>query len=355
MINKKYIIVLVTFIVLISAFIIKYNYYFTPIYNHYFHKYNYQLPKDTENFIVAVEPAEYDTGIPKAFLNILKVAFPEYNIVISNKEKPHIIIKLFDNWENIQEINKTASWDAPYFTFSLERKQLSHGSYRRNGLPIVEFVSSEPTHEKQIYFPYVVWNTDDEYPHRKYYHNERKKFLAYISARCRPVRDNLFNKIKELKPSADALGKCPNGGEGVPGHWRDLHEVYKNYDFAFAMENHYGKGYITEKIFMAFKGGAIPIYWGDAKTLEEKLNFNPNAYINVNDFPNITEAAKYIVRLSETPEQIEKMRQEPIFKNNEVPDIFLINAGDLENPLIHEMAKKLRNNYLEEIRNNTID
>lgn len=37
----------------------------------------------------------------------------------------------------------------------------------------------------------------------------------------------------------------------------------KNYKFNICFENGSSPGYITEKLFQAYAGGCIPIYWGD--------------------------------------------------------------------------------------------
>jgi ribosomal protein S17E len=51
------------------------------------------------------------------------------------------------------------------------------------------------------------------------------------------------------------------------------------YRFSICCENKSSPGYCTEKIFMAFLAGAVPIYWGDP-TIE--TDFNKNAFINLN-------------------------------------------------------------------------
>ena len=103
---------------------------------------------------------------------------------------------------------------------------------------------------------------------------------------------------------------------------------------------------------MTFKGGAIPIYWGDDEVLEGELNFNPKAYINVNRFPNLDAVAEYVVQLSNDPAKLAQMRSEPIFKNGEMPDIFRINSDDINNPTTQEYGKILRERYFAEIARN---
>jgi hypothetical protein len=44
--------------------------------------------------------------------------------------------------------------------------------------------------------------------------------------------------------------------------------LYSNYQFCLVMENTATPGYITEKIFLAYLGGCIPIYWGTRQVFD---------------------------------------------------------------------------------------
>lgn len=358
--KRKSITIIISSILTISLIIfglaIHYKRYTIPLYNHYFHKYNYQLPEIGGDFVVNIEPPEHHEDLPKAHLNVLKAAFPEYNIVYDNNRKPHLIAQTLDNMPALLEANKNPRWDAPYFTFTGERTVIKPSWYRRSGIPILEFTTVTPQTDRQIYWPYMIWNKVGGAPERKYTQNDRKKFLAYISTNCQPIREELFAKIKEVEPSAEALGKCsnPSGKRIRGGDWSHLEDIYKDYTFAFAMENYDAPGYITEKLLLTLRGGTIPIYWGDADdTLGNILNFNPKAYINVKNFTNLDEVVKFLMDLNNDPEKIARMRAEPIFKNSKVPDIFYVSGNDLNNPEIQRVAKIMRTNYLEEIRRNS--
>ena len=106
------------------------------------------------------------------------------------------------------------------------------------------------------------------------------------------------------------------------------------------MENKQYPGYITEKILNVFKGGAIPIYWGDSKTVEKV--FNPKAYIDVSKFNSFEDAADYIVKLNNDPVALKKIQQEPMFKNNQMPDLLRV---DKDSPNIQKNAQLLRKKY----------
>lgn len=336
----------ITIIFIITAVYLKS--FWLPYYNHYFAAHNYTLPQNKgDDFVVNIEPYSPQAN-PLSFMrNLVEEAFPEYNVVFNNDLKPHLIIR--HNFKPSKD--EKHQWDAPYITVSGERYKLKTNRLRSHSIPFAEIVSSTPQNNKEIYIPFLVWyNTITE---REFTHNNRERFLAYTASNCIPFREKMFQAIKNQNPNAEALGKCSNPSKKpFPGNWQDLYKKYSEYNFALVMENHKHSGYVTEKIFIAFRAGAIPIYWGDTKTLEEVFNINPKAYINVNNFNNTEEVADFIVKLNNDKDKMAQMRAEPIFKNNQVPDIFFVSTTK-ENPIIKEGANKIRDLFLQEIKRNS--
>jgi hypothetical protein len=115
---------------------------------------------------------------------------------------------------------------------------------------------------------------------------------------------------------------------------------YSNYKFVIAMENKIDNGYITEKIINAFKSGAIPIYWGDSKIAKEL--FNEKAFVCVNDFEKLNDCADHIIELNNNQDKIIEMINEPVFKNNIIPDIFRIDDYDNPPPIYKKMSSKIK-------------
>eukprot|EP00756_Hemistasia_phaeocysticola_P022091 Hpha_TRINITY_DN15811_c2_g8::TRINITY_DN15811_c2_g8_i1::g.187522::m.187522 len=68
-------------------------------------------------------------------------------------------------------------------------------------------------------------------------------------------------------------------------------ELYRPYLMVIAFENAHLYNYVTEKIVNSFFAGSIPIFWGD-ETVERY--FNPKAYINAADFPDLFSLAEYV-------------------------------------------------------------
>lgn len=314
--------------------------YIEPYYHASFTHYDYRYPEPGQDFVLGVEP--HDTPVPTFILNIVKLAFPDRKVVISNDRQPHLILRSEHIKPAVSRSPEYERWNAPYVSFSQEHWTIAKRRYRKNAPPLAEFVSSVTKQKRELYFPFVAWCGLN--PERIYADNKvRTKFLAYIASNCIKQREKLFALIKERKDSAEALGRCSNPNKTkCPGGWGELDDVYAHYDFGFAMENHQVPGYITEKIINVFRGGAIPIYWGDSETV--KNYFNPKAYIDVGEFDSLEKAADYIVQLSQDKKAIEHMRQEPIFKDNRVPNIFGINT-DPHHPLLKQAAEFIRAEY----------
>lgn len=338
------------FLLLIVLFSIIYStkLHWEPYYNNLFTKYEYFHPAKGEDFVIGIEPFDYSH--PPQFLhNILEIAFPDNKIIYSNNKKPNLIIRS----EHIKTYQVKAKeyqkYNAPYITISSERYSIKPKRFRRNGLPIAEIVSATPKNSRQIYFPFMTWSGLK--PEKIYTNNNRKKFLAYIASNCQPMRENLFAAIKKKNNHAQALGMCSNPNKTrFPGSWSELDKVYSNYNFMFAMENHAENGYITEKILNGFRSGAIPVYWGDTETVEKI--FNPKSYINISKFKSLDEAAEYIINLNNNEDAIQKIRSEPIFKDNIIPEIFLINNKN--NKSINNAANFIREKYFEQLDKNKI-
>lgn len=336
MFYRKYINIIIILVVVIIFKIGKI--YVEPYYNARFTNYNYKYPSINEKFVINTEP--HEGQIPEFIINILKLAFYERELIINNNQPPNLIVR----FENIKDYKKSEKYNAPYITVSAERWTLKRHKYRRNGPPLAEIVSATPRKSRELYFPFIAWS--GVVPQRKDYDfSNRQKFLVYIASNCVKKRERLFALIKQLHPAAAALGVCSNPNKTVaPGGYADLDKIYAQYNFGFALENTQVPGYITEKIINVFRGGAIPIYWGDTETVNKY--FNPKSFINIDEFKTLQQAAEYIVNLS--PQQIKIMQAEPIFRDNKIPEIFNI-VHNPKHPLLQQAAMFIRREYFKKI------
>jgi hypothetical protein len=123
----------------------------------------------------------------------------------------------------------------------------------------------------------------------------------------------------------DALGDVLRNGPPPPSfagrHDQDWIsskvDLLRGYKFTIAFENESHPGYVTEKIFHSFLAGSIPIYWGNPRI---ELDFNPKAFINVQDYPSPADAIRAIREIDTNPQLHERMLREPCFPGNRLPD-----------------------------------
>ena len=334
-------------------------------FNQRFVKYKYLEPNKTKDFIIYSPIAS--SPLTPEIKAVFKQAFYDKNVIFHDNDifynkklqthhqniiNPHLLIIPYwckkHKWCDIQ------TKDAPYIILSEETKPLSPKDYiKTKPLPILEIHSSilEQKEPDTLYIPFISWNGLK--PEKKYKNTNRHKFIAYTYSHCIPLRDNLFKLIQKKAKNADALGSCPNTQQWKntkewSHRWYSLPKIYSQYNFVFAMENTKTTGYVTEKIITAFTGGAIPIYWGDSKTIETW--FNKKAYIDVSDFNTLEEAANYIVELNKDPQKIREIQKQPIFKNNKIPDILLLDKPN--NPFTKKAASIIRKKYNDAIKQN---
>ena len=279
---------------------------------------------------------------------IIKLAYPNKNIIWKKTNKSSIIVK--SNFEITEP-----SWniyDKPYIYWSGE-------SYNTNDLlkknpKSITILSATNKHDDisndNIYhIPYCCLKFNYKLPLRRFSNLNNKKLLGYCNSNPIKIREKLVTLIAEKANSNEvfALGKCVGYSKKIikkkiNGIHSDDNMIkeYSNYKFVIAMENKIDNGYITEKIINAFTSGAIPIYWGDP--VIAKNIFNENAFICVNNFNSLEDCAEYIIQLNNDEYKLNKMKNEPIFKNNIIPDVFQI--GNFDNPpqIYKQMADKIK-------------
>lgn len=276
----------------------------------------------------------------------MSLAFPEYEIVFSNEERPHLIVKTPDGKYT------NSKWDAPYIFWSGERYGIKRN--RRNCPLLVGLLSRTPYKNNHFYTPYIleVLFRYHKSNIRQYVGGVRKKFLCYIASNCRKNRDNFFSLAKQYDDSSEALGKCMNTGNRAKGGWNNLSVIYKDYIFGIAMENRDVPGYVTEKIIAVFSGGAISIYCGDSDKVSKW--FNPNAYIDVNNFDNFEQVIAYMDYLVKNPKLLHAMQTAPIFRYNKLPeDLDFFDTVPNQHALM--AAEYIRRAFFRQVLNNMQD
>ena len=211
---------------------------------------------------------------------------------------------------------------------------------------LLNILSLKTANKKDIWFPYICWGFNDNkldiLINKKFKKiNERKFFLIYLAKNCITERELFFKLINKKHEGCHAAGKCSNNIKLKKDKGRlsfsNNKYIFEDYKFVLCMENKIVPGYITEKILNAYLGGAIPIYWGDSKSVN--YFFNPDSFININNFNSFNECIDYILELNKNPEKMLKMQQMNIFKEGIVNDMFLYYQEN--NPFIKKTIDKI--------------
>lgn len=106
-------------------------------------------------------------------------------------------------------------------------------------------------------------------------------FCTFVVSNCftKDKRDIFFEQLCEYKQVLSG-GRYKNN---IGGPVKDKDAFLRQHKFNIAFENHSYDGYATEKIMEAFAAGVVPIYYGDPRISDD---FNPEAFVNVMDYPN---------------------------------------------------------------------
>jgi FkbM family methyltransferase len=142
---------------------------------------------------------------------------------------------------------------------------------------------------------------------------KKSKFCSIICQQdnVENTRSEIVNKLSKYK-RVDCGGKFMNNiGYVVP---RGINcsgkiEHNNNYKFVIAFENKDYPGYVTEKICDAYKSKCIPIYWGTKDVVKD---FNPNTFINANDFVSMDELVEFIIMVDNNDKLYASYFKEPI-------------------------------------------
>lgn len=141
----------------------------------------------------------------------------------------------------------------------------------------------------------------------------REKFCSFIASGpgLANNRKEFIEKLSKYKQVHCGGSYLNNIGCVVP---RGINcsgkiEHNNNYKFAMAFESAMYPGYVTEKICDIFKSNCVPIYWGTKDVVKD---FNPNTFINANDFANFDELVDYIIKVDNDEELYKSFFKEQI-------------------------------------------
>ncbi len=171
-----------------------------------------------------------------------------------------------------------------------------------------------------------------------------EKFCFFaVSGPFNVDRIKFFLKLSRYK-KVDSFGLLLNNS-GALGSRERFHENYKKikgYKFVICFENSHAENYITEKIFQAVMGNAIPIYRG-APNIGEY--FNTKSFINYEDCgSSYAKMLERVIELDQDDEKYLEMLNEPFLLNDEMPKSYLAREKTMKAyyAKVYEAFKKKR-------------
>ena len=186
-----------------------------------------------------------------------------------------------------------------------------------------------------IYYQYYKYNESDNiltYIQNKYDENvkKRKDIFGSIIARHdrggkRTIIYNELSKYGIIK----SPGTFKNNTNRIGTNKSDKINYISRGIYNICPENSAYEGYFTEKIFQAFEGGTIPLYWAIDLPEPEIINKNKYCFCNTN---NKQELEKSIHNVSNNPNQYIEGK---LFTENAGNQIQLFYSTLLENILLH--------------------
>lgn len=164
---------------------------------------------------------------------------------------------------------------------------------------------------------------------------QKEHFLIYAQSHCVGYRESAATLLSQIN-TVHFGGRCRGSGQntsniiqadiGRQRDWGKTPKMYRGYRFCLVMENRKLDGYITEKIFLAFVGGCIPIYYG-ANQIFDIFNQHSFVYFDV-DKPS--EAIEQIRHLEENKTAYLEMWSRPVLANgNETLEAFFSLTDDI--------------------------
>ena len=139
-------------------------------------------------------------------------------------------------------------------------------------------------------------------------------------------RTIFYEQLNNTYKAVDALGGCYRNREQPPipeslrkkypgwTYFDSFIYFMRDYKFVMSMENWSSPGYFTEKLFNAYLGETIPIYWG-APDIDEFVN--TDAFVWCKQWDT---CLKRVRELDENDDLYRHMLSQPILKENKIPD-----------------------------------
>jgi len=147
-------------------------------------------------------------------------------------------------------------------------------------------------------------------------------FCSFIASKPQGERMNFVPNLDNEK-KVHSLGRLySNSFIKINGRGDQKKKLsyMKMFKFNVAFENETSPGYVTEKILHSFFANSIPIYWGDKKV---KDDFNKDSFLYYEDYKNSDLLIEDILNINSKKNLLLDYLNQPIFKNNKLPEFCL--------------------------------
>lgn len=172
-------------------------------------------------------------------------------------------------------------------------------------------------------------------------YKSKEKFCNFVVSNygANPIREAMFEELGSYKRVESGGRSRNNQPDGQP--IEDKLAFQKACRFSLAFENAQTIGYCTEKILDAFAAATVPIYWGDPAV--DRI-YNPDAFINCNEFLTVHGMAQKVRSVEENPERWLWMMRQPAFKDEAAArrDIYGNPFGDYIRQIVLQGPQKSR-------------
>ena len=241
------------------------------------------------------------------FTKFIKYHFESCKIVPYDKSPDILFASCFNSTMHLNKVKSVqAKCKIFFYGENLERyPPYNDIDLLRNTFDYIVGFKETNIQEKQIrfplwliYYPYYSWNSEHNiltHIQNKYnVHSKQKRLFATIISRHdrggqRTLIYDELSKYGTIESPGNYRRNTKPIGEGKEDKIRYISQSLYN----ICPENSCFEGYHTEKIFQAFEGGTIPLYWGIDLPEPNIINRNKYCFCDIKNIDSLQQSIKH--------------------------------------------------------------
>lgn len=242
------------------------------------------------------------------FTHFIKEQLEEDVNVVHYSKKPDILIASINGPINVIT-NIRAKCKLFYYGENLNRYHpYNNENLLYNTFDLIVGFKKTDLSKKQIRFPlwliyynYYKWDDNDNilsYIQTKYNENIKKDKPIFGTLVCRHDRGGERTRISnELQKYGEIKypGKFRKNTPSIDANQRNKINYISQSIYNICPENSRYEGYFTEKIFHAFEGGTIPLYWAVGLPEEKIINKNKYCFCDMSNKDKLEKSIRHVV------------------------------------------------------------